>query len=85
MHLCHGACSVGTVPACASGLVFQSYNLVPSMSVEDNLKLPFILRKIRWPEDQALKLLVGLGIRGRAAACGPGPCADFGSQYYFRR
>ncbi len=45
------------------GFVFQSYNLVPSMSVEDNLKLPFILRKTRWPEDQALKLLDRLGIR----------------------
>ena len=46
------------------GFVFQSYNLVPSMSVEDNLKLPFILRKTRWPEDQAAKLLDRLGIRG---------------------
>ena len=46
------------------GFVFQSYNLVPSMSVEDNLKLPFILRKTRWPEDQAFKLLDRLGIRG---------------------
>ena len=46
------------------GFVFQSYNLVPSMSVEDNLKLPFILRKTRWPEDQAAKLLTRLGIRG---------------------
>ena len=46
------------------GFVFQSYNLVPSMSVEDNLKLPFILRKTRWPEDRAFKLLDRLGIRG---------------------
>ena len=46
------------------GFVFQSYNLVPSMSVEDNLKLPFILRKTRWPEDRAAKLLDRLGIRG---------------------
>lgn len=45
------------------GFVFRSYDLVSSMSVEDNLKLPFMLCKIRWPEDRALKLLVRLGIR----------------------
>ena len=79
------------------GFVFQSYNLVPSMSVEDNLKLPFILRKTRWPEDRAFKLLDRLGIRGllkanvtllsggRSAACGSGPCAAFGSRYHLRR
>ena len=43
---------------------WRAYNLVPSMSVEDNLKLPFILRKTRWPENQAAKLLDRLRIRG---------------------
>lgn len=46
------------------GFVFQSYNLVPSMSVEDNLRLPFTLRGVRFPWDRAAGLLDRLGILG---------------------
>lgn len=44
------------------GFVFQSYNLVPSMSVEDNLRLPFTLRNARWSKSQASNMLTRLGI-----------------------
>ena len=44
------------------GFVFQSYNLVLSMSVEDNLRLPFILQKRNFPEGKALSLLKRLNI-----------------------
>ena len=46
------------------GFVFQSYNLVPSMSVEDNLRLPFTLRGAKYPWDRAAGLLDRLGILG---------------------
>ena len=44
------------------GFVFQSYNLVPSMTVEDNVKLPFTLRGLRFPRDMADSVLARLGI-----------------------
>ena len=44
------------------GFVFQSYNLVPSMTVEDNVKLPFTLRGVRFPRDAAAGVLARLGI-----------------------
>ncbi|OZG59948.1 ABC transporter [Bifidobacterium lemurum] len=46
------------------GFVFQAYNLVPSMSVEDNLKLPFTLRNARWPQSRVSGVLTRLGIDG---------------------
>ena len=52
------------------GFVFQSYNLVPSMSVEDNLRLPFTLRGVRFPWDRAAGLLDRLGILG-LRSCSP--------------
>lgn len=44
------------------GFVFQSYNLVPSMTVEDNLKLPFILRGRKYPRAAASQTLQRLNI-----------------------
>ncbi|MDO4280139.1 MAG: ABC transporter ATP-binding protein [Peptococcaceae bacterium] len=44
------------------GFVFQSYNLVPSMTVEDNLKLPFILRGQKFPRTAAAQTLQRLHI-----------------------
>lgn len=44
------------------GFVFQSYNLVPSMTVEANLRLPFTLRGTPFPRAEALATLERLGI-----------------------
>lgn len=44
------------------GFVFQSYNLVPSMTVEDNLKLPFTLRGQKYPRSVASQMLQRLGV-----------------------
>ena len=44
------------------GFVFQSYNLVPSMTVEDNVKLPFTLRGVKFPRDAAVGVIARLGI-----------------------
>lgn len=44
------------------GFVFQSYNLVPSMTVEDNLKLPFTLCGQKFPRAAASQILQRLNI-----------------------
>lgn len=44
------------------GFVFQAYNLVPSMTVEDNLRLPFTLRRVQYPAKRAAALLQRLGV-----------------------
>ncbi|MDF7641066.1 ABC transporter ATP-binding protein [Bifidobacterium sp. ESL0784] len=44
------------------GFVFQSYNLVASMSVEENIALPFTLRGARFPRKQAESMLDYFGL-----------------------
>ncbi|WEV41482.1 ABC transporter ATP-binding protein [Bifidobacterium sp. ESL0682] len=44
------------------GFVFQSYNLVASMSVEENIALPFTLRSARFPRKQAESMLDYFGL-----------------------
>ncbi|GAA4796559.1 ABC transporter ATP-binding protein [Streptomyces ziwulingensis] len=49
------------------GFVFQSYNLIPSLSVEDNITLPLRLAG-RAPDQDWLRTLVGrVGLAGRLA------------------
>lgn len=47
------------------GFVFQSYNLITSMSVEENLALPFTLRGQRLPKRKADELLDYFGLKGQ--------------------
>mgnify|MGYP003808745355 CR=1 FL=1 len=48
------------------GMVFQSYNLIPTLTVEDNLRLPLLLERGRAPEDGKVDaLLETLGLQGR--------------------
>ncbi|WEV76348.1 ABC transporter ATP-binding protein [Bifidobacterium sp. ESL0800] len=51
------------------GFVFQSYNLVASMSVEENLALPFTLRASRFPRKKAQSILdyFGLGAQRKSS------------------
>ncbi|MDR3514501.1 MAG: ABC transporter ATP-binding protein [Azospirillaceae bacterium] len=48
------------------GFVFQSYNLIPSLSVQDNVMIPLLLKNVPQPEaaKEAAKALdaVGLGV-----------------------
>lgn len=44
------------------GFVFQSYNLIPSMTVEGNLELSFTLRGMKFPRVDAVQTLKQLGI-----------------------
>lgn len=48
------------------GFVFQSYNLVPSLSAEDNVGLPLRLAGVRGFRDIALAALVNVGLDGKA-------------------
>lgn len=47
------------------GFVFQSYNLITSMSVEENLALPFTLRGKRLPRQKTDELLQYFGLEGQ--------------------
>lgn len=47
------------------GFVFQSYNLITSMTVEENLALPFTLRGQRLAQDKADALLEYFGLAGQ--------------------
>ncbi|BDR52163.1 ABC transporter ATP-binding protein [Bombiscardovia nodaiensis] len=44
------------------GFVFQSYNLISSMTVEENLALPFTLRGQRLPRERASQMLDYFGL-----------------------
>lgn len=44
------------------GFVFQSYNLITSMTVEENLALPFTLRGARLPKEKSDSLLNYFGL-----------------------
>lgn len=50
------------------GFVFQSFNLIPTLTVEENLLLPLELNGITGPEARArvLELLGAVGLAGRA-------------------
>jgi putative ABC transport system ATP-binding protein len=52
------------------GFVFQAFNLIPTLTIEENLLLPLELRAVARPEarDRALHLLDELGLRGRGAS-----------------
>lgn len=50
------------------GFVFQSYNLVASMSVEENIALPFTLRGVRFPRKQAESMLDYFGLLNQRKA-----------------
>jgi len=48
------------------GMVFQAYNLIPTLTVEDNLRLPMLLEAGRHVEQKKVdELLEALGIAGR--------------------
>lgn len=48
------------------GFVFQSYNLIPSLSVHDNVALPFLLQRARPPRERIARILDDLGLTDRA-------------------
>lgn len=52
------------------GFVFQQYNLVPFLTVEENITLPFQLDRAKVPRDTITRLIesFGLGRRRRAPA-----------------
>ncbi|HOF18584.1 MAG TPA: ABC transporter ATP-binding protein [Phycisphaerae bacterium] len=48
------------------GMVFQSYNLIPTLTVEDNLRLPLLLERGRAPANGRIDaLLTTLGLENR--------------------
>lgn len=48
------------------GMVFQAYNLIPTLSVEDNIRLPLLLERGRSTDDQKVEsLLETLGLKDR--------------------
>ncbi len=54
----------------ALGFVFQSYNLIPSLSISENVSVPLIIRGCGWDEAsvraEAMLAKVGLGDRAQA-------------------
>ncbi|BDR55070.1 ABC transporter ATP-binding protein [Bombiscardovia apis] len=50
------------------GFVFQSYNLVPTLNVEENIALPFMLRGKRPPKNEISELLERFGMGKRRKA-----------------
>lgn len=53
------------------GFVFQSYNLIPTMSAYENVALPFRLRGARVERDRIMDALAGVGIDRLASAMPP--------------
>ncbi|KFI40466.1 putative ABC transporter ATP-binding component [Bifidobacterium actinocoloniiforme DSM 22766] len=47
------------------GFVFQSYNLVPTLNVEENIALPFLLRGRRAPKGEIAAMLERFGMADR--------------------
>jgi putative ABC transport system ATP-binding protein len=52
------------------GFVFQSFNLIPTLTVEENLLLPLVLNAVRngHEREHAIGLLDAVGLRDRAAS-----------------
>jgi len=61
-------CGKTSLLYCLSGLVFQSSNLVESLTAEENVLLPDRLRGRRVDASRAASILAGLGVRERAGA-----------------
>lgn len=51
-----------------AGFIFQAYNLIPSMTVKQNLELPFVLRHERAPRKTISELMNRFGISELAGA-----------------
>ena len=49
------------------GFVFQSFNLLPRMTAEENVQLPLLYRKNDWPDakERAARVLASVGLAGR--------------------
>ena len=47
------------------GLIYQFYNLIPTLNVEENITLPLELDKIQIEKDKLDELLKGLGLENR--------------------
>ncbi len=54
-----------------AGFVFQSYNLIPTLSAYENVALPFRLSGRRPPRDAIVATLTGLGLGGVLTALPP--------------
>ncbi|MFT3944091.1 MAG: ABC transporter ATP-binding protein [Ancrocorticia sp.] len=53
------------------GFVFQSYNLIPTLTATENISLPFTLAKKKAPQDKIDEVLKKLGLAERASALPP--------------
>lgn len=47
------------------GLIFQDYNLIPTLTAEENIALPLLLDRARGGEDKIVRLMTTLGISSR--------------------
>ncbi|MCB0910196.1 MAG: ABC transporter ATP-binding protein [Propionibacteriaceae bacterium] len=53
------------------GFVFQSYNLIPTLTAEENVTLPYTLGRTRPPSGLVTQTLVSVGLADRAGARPP--------------
>lgn len=47
------------------GFIFQFFNLIPTLTVEENISLPLELNEMKFTENDLNKILSGVGLEGR--------------------